>query len=202
MHACRHLVTTVGALALVAACSTGDGKDTTDSSDTDVGGDSSDTGDTADSGDTSDTEDTSDTGTSPTAYAGGWSGTWMNTTFSSTGDATLSIGIDQDKKEATFGLDLNGNVFNGGDPPLISLTGPYTSTELTVSVTGDSLFGDFSLTFASDGTVNGMASPPLLPGDMTFTGTATPTAIDLTYEMDDGAGGVFASGTMNFTKDN
>lgn len=202
MHLDHRLTVALAALALVGACDAGRDKPD-DPFETDTAVDSADTADSADTSDTAgpvDTSDTSDTIDGAAAYAGGWSGTWSNTTFSSTGSASLSVVIDDAKKEATFGLDLNGNVFGGNDPPLISLKGTYTATSLTVSATGDALFGDLTLTFDADGTVNGTATPPGLPGGLTFTGTATPKKMDISYGIDDGQGGSYAIGTLEFSK--
>lgn len=207
--------TCVLALALVGAmgCSDDDATpsgtdaavaDSAVASDTGPGVDSSvatDAGPGSDSGPPGDGAVASDGGVRPQDYAGAWIGTWTNTTFSSTGSASLTISVDTGESTAEMELDLNGNVFGGADPAAVTFSGPYTASALTVSGT-NALFGPTTFTFSSSGAITGMATPAASADVNTveFTGTGTPTAINIAYTIRTSASAVFATGTLTFTR--
>jgi len=75
-------------------------------------------------------------------FVGQYEGAWFNDTFSSTGAARFRIEAAGDT--GTLGVDLDGNVFGGFDPPEVVFTGTIGSQALTKN--DDSLFGDVSCT--------------------------------------------------------
>ena len=61
------------------------------------------------------------------AFQGEWSGSWLNKTFGSTGEASASIRVEPGG-QAEFTLDLGGMVFGLIDPDPITYTGTFDET--------------------------------------------------------------------------
>lgn len=136
----------------------------------------------------------------PVPYIGTYAGNWNNLTFSTTGSATMDVAADTTAKTASMVLDLNGNVFGGGDPPAVTMNGTYNNAQMTVSAT-NTLFGNMTFTVDSNGHISGSA--PNVPGpnvdSITFNGTITATGANLTYLIALAGGGT-ANGTLVMTK--
>ncbi|MBL8087162.1 MAG: hypothetical protein JNM85_03710 [Chthonomonas sp.] len=118
----------------------------------------------------------------PTPFIGSWTGNWNNLTYSTTGPASMTFGANTTTKAANWTMDLDGNVFGGPNPPADNLVGSYTDSAL--SVTGSSpTFGTLSFTVDKNGNVTGGSTT--VPGgfvqSITYSGTITPTSMNLTY---------------------
>ena len=75
-------------------------------------------------------------------FVGEYEGSWFNETYQSTGAARFRIEVDG--STGTLGVDLDGNVFGGFDPPEVVFTATVGSQALAKQ--DDSLFGDVSCT--------------------------------------------------------
>ena len=132
--------------------------------------------------------------------AGNWTGNWSNTTFLTTGPAALTISINAAAKTYSATLTLGGNVFGGNAPGPQTLTGSYSSAT-GVSYSGHSdLFGDLTFTISPAGAISGSATnvPGANVSSLTFTGTATPTTIHISYSLTLKTGGT-ATGVVTLT---
>ncbi|HYK42635.1 MAG TPA: hypothetical protein VE007_09605 [Thermoanaerobaculia bacterium] len=132
----------------------------------------------------------------PAAFAGNWTGAWVNNTFSTTGPASLSVAVNTAAQTFQFTLALGGNVFGAGTPPPQTLSGTYTAAGATI--TGHStLFGDVTMSIGSNGAVSGQAinvpNPQISRID--FAGTANAQTITLTYVIQFTTGGI-ATGVL------
>lgn len=138
----------------------------------------------------------------PAAMDGAWSGDWENTTFSSTGAASLTLDVDTEAATVDASLDLDGNVFGGLDPDPLEFDGTYDEGGMEITAT-TVLFGDFTLTISADGDVSGGGTPEASTSvwGLSFDGTATESSIDLDYTILDEADATYAEGTITFTKD-
>lgn len=137
----------------------------------------------------------------PASFVGSWVGTWSNTTFGSVGPAAWTILIDESTNMVTLTTDLDGNVFGAVDPlpeRYVAELGPGGVTFTAMSAT----FGDFTLTINSDGTMTGTGVNVPTPGvdGFAFTGTITPTQINLNYTVSFTGGGG-AAGLLQVNKD-
>jgi hypothetical protein len=130
--------------------------------------------------------------------AGNWSGSWHNTTFSSTGTATMVVTVDDAGKTISNSLDLNGNVFGGADPAAQTVSGTYTDSLITLDST-TALFGHVTLTIDNMGKITGTLHPAGFDS-VTISGTATPTKLDMTYTIYQPANTIYAQGTLTLTK--
>lgn len=92
----------------------------------------------------------------PTMFAGSYSGTWFNTSFLSTGGATIDISVDMKSREASMTIDLNGNVFGGVDPPPDTFSGSIDSRGWDLQATSPSL-GDVHFYITPDGLIYGIS---------------------------------------------
>ena len=118
----------------------------------------------------------------PAAFAGNWTGSWVNNTFSTVGAASLSVAVNTAAQTFQFTLALSGNVFGAGTPPPQTMSGTYTGAGATI--TGHStLFGDVTMSIGSNGAVSGQAInvPNANISRIDFAGTATPQTITITY---------------------
>ncbi len=132
----------------------------------------------------------------PAAFAGNWTGAWVNASFATTGPASLSVAVNTPAQTFQFTLALGGNVFGADTPPPQTLSGTYTGAGATI--TGHSaLFGDVTVSIGSNGAVSGQAvnvpNPQISRID--FVGTANPQAISLTYVIQFTTGGI-ATGVL------
>ena len=134
------------------------------------------------------------------SYAGTWIGSWTNTTFGSSGPASLVITVNEQAGTMQFTLDLGGNVFDGGDPPASVFSG--TATNGAFSVSGNSAtFGNVTLTGNGAAfTGQGLNVPGGVVSRVTFTGTVSTTQITWNYQVFNPNNVQFAQGTMVVNK--
>lgn len=136
-------------------------------------------------------------------FVGSYSGIWHNNTFNSEGATTMSLSNNANDMTAQMILDMDGNVLGGSDPDPMILDGTYTDTEFTVSAT-TAVLGDFTLSVDNQGNVTGQAInvPNNSIEKVEFSGTATPTGMNLNYVVtfSEDAGGGNADGYLTLTK--
>lgn len=96
-----------------------------------------------------------------------FTGTWMNTTFMTTGGAAASFSGVASTNTFFFKLTLTGPVFGGANPAPTLLSGTINGNTVTANGTSD-LFGPVSLTITEDGT-------------LTFTANSVPGPTVATY---------------------
>ena len=85
---------------------------------------------------------------------GTYVGSWTNTTFGSTGGATIIVEFNGFDVEIT--ADLDGGVFGLADPPPVSITGTLDgSGGAVLSLPGDPIFGDFNGSVSPAGEIQG-----------------------------------------------
>jgi hypothetical protein len=135
----------------------------------------------------------------PAAFAGTWTGAWVNNTFSTTGLASLSVAVDKAAQTFQFTLTLGGNVFGAGTPAPQTLTGTYTGAG--AAITGHSaLLGDVTVSIGSNGALSGQAinvpNPQISRIDIA--GTANTQSISFTYVIQFTTGGI-ATGIVILT---
>ena len=122
-----------------------------------------------------------------------YSGTWTNSTFGSTGGATILLSIDSVTQLVVINLSLSGNVFGSSSPSPAALYGTFKLSGFTA--TGNSsLFGPMTMTLDPDGNwtftannvpggniasfkITGKAYPEKIAGDyvVTFVGGGSAT---------------------------
>ena len=91
------------------------------------------------------------------AYAGEWSGEWSDNTWGLSGGASLDIVVGTDSA-MTVKLDLEGDIFEQGDPDAEPFAGTWTDDSFAFS--GETaLFGELELSFTSDGEASGTGTP-------------------------------------------
>lgn len=113
-----------------------------------------------------------------TTYVGGW----MNTTFGSSGAATIVIDISGTSLTVT--VDLDGPVFGGTDPTPLVLSGTFDPvTGGTMSFMDHPTYGDVSATMSPAGFVSGSALdvPDPFIDHATFMGPVGPTGLIIDY---------------------
>ncbi len=133
-------------------------------------------------------------------YAGAWSGSWSNLTFGSTGSLTGQLSVERDGT-AQLVLDAGGFVFGLVDPAAKTFTGTYNEAAMTFTGTGDDVFGNLTMTFASTGSVmvSGLDVPASSIDILTASGVVTATNLDANYTLTFG-GVTYAEGTMSLVK--
>lgn len=134
------------------------------------------------------------------AFADGkFTGTWKNTTFGSTGNATFDVKVDQSALTLGITVTLTGNVFGAPAPAPETFTIPVAAIGTSYKTTSKT-FGDVTATI-KDGnvTINGTNVPGGRVKSIDLTGTYTTTAIDLNYTvaLSDGTS---AKGTVNLKR--
>jgi len=132
--------------------------------------------------------------------AGNWTGTWRNTTFNSSGGATMTLAVDTVAQRFTCTIDLSGTVFGRGDPPAETFNVNYT-TASGASISGSSgFYGQVSASVSASGAVTGsMVNPAPNISRVDFSGQATTGTIDLLYTVRFTDGST-ASGTVRLTR--
>jgi hypothetical protein len=137
------------------------------------------------------------------AFAGQWTGHWHNATFGTSGNATLTLTPDLPAQSVEAVIDLDGNVFGAGDPPPQTLIGAFTERGLIFKGTSP-LLGTYAVSADGLCSVSGQLTdlPNPLIASVHFEGTATTTAIALTYTIDftPAGGGGTATGTLTLSK--
>jgi hypothetical protein len=110
---------------------------------------------------------------SPELLQGTFSGAWNNTTFSTTGGATLVEGVITSSQTVLAQLTLTGNVFGASAPAPLLFVGTYTANGFTSS--GNSLLlGPVTMTVSANGawTVTANSVPGGIVNSLSITGTA------------------------------
>ena len=110
-----------------------------------------------------------------TAVNATFAGSWNNTTFGSTGSASLTITGDSYNQTYSGTSIVNGNVFGGAPPPAELYANIFTPSGGTYT-THSSFYGDVTITALPNGTITGTAEnvPSASVSRATFTGTITP----------------------------
>lgn len=118
-----------------------------------------------------------------TRYTVRYEGAWRNTTFQTTGGATLSISLDRAARTFSATLDLQGNVFGGGPPGPQTMTGSLASDGTAAFDVATPLFGRVTGTITKDGQISGaaIAIRSANVASMDFSGTATADAVNVGY---------------------
>lgn len=112
-----------------------------------------------------------------------FTGTWTNTTFGSTGNATFDVKVNASAATLAITITLTGNVFGAPAPAPESFTIPISATGATY--TGKSkTFGDVTATL-KDGTITfkGENVPGGRVKTIDGTGTYATTAITMNYSV-------------------
>ncbi|MBI2828358.1 MAG: carboxypeptidase regulatory-like domain-containing protein [Acidobacteria bacterium] len=132
--------------------------------------------------------------------AGSWTGRWTNNTFGSSGTMTMTLAANTIAQTMQMTLDVNGSVFGGSDPAAETTSGAYTPEGATVTKTS-LVFGNVTFTISSTGQItgNGTNVPSATVSRIDFTGTATPSTMNLNYTVTFRAGGT-ATGVATLTR--
>ncbi|TNF55403.1 hypothetical protein EP227_02660 [bacterium] len=123
-------------------------------------------------------------------FVGNWQGQWVNNTFSTQGNVSMTVVLNgQTNQEAAYLIDIDGNVF-GIDPAPLSGTAPLYCTPFSTDMINIIGGGDNSYTFDNAGNVTGSTTNIPFPGidSVDVTGTINRQNILLNY-------------TVNFTFD-
>jgi len=141
----------------------------------------------------------SSSGSPIAAFAGNWTGQWNNTTFSTTGPASMAVTIDTTHQTFQAVMTIGGSVFGGSAPPPQTFSGPYNSSGVTITANGTA-FGNITATISSSGAISGSGTSVPNPNisRVDFTGTATASVITINYTItfSASAGGGTAVGVM------
>jgi len=132
------------------------------------------------------------------AYAGAWSGEWVNETFGSSGSAEAEVTVNEDGTLSVT-VDLGGSVFGMGDPNPITFQGSYDEDSARVGVEAHPMFGTFELSVVDDSlAVKAENIPVEQISGMEVTGSLTPGELDADYviHFPDGSA---AQGTLNLS---
>jgi hypothetical protein len=97
------------------------------------------------------------------SLAGTYTGEWVNTTFNSSGDATIVVGVELATRQATVTIDLDGNVFGSSNPPAETYTGTFDSRGMSLSTTS-ATFGQVDLRISPEGLLAGVGNDVPNPG--------------------------------------
>lgn len=110
-----------------------------------------------------------------TAVNATFTGSWQNTTFGSTGTASLTITGDSYNQTYSGTSIVNGNVFGGTGPSPETYANVFTPSGGTYT-THSSFYGDVTITVLPNGTMTGSAEdiPSVSVNRAAFTGTITP----------------------------
>jgi hypothetical protein len=113
-----------------------------------------------------------------------FTGPWTNTTFGSTGTATMAVKYDRTANALGLTVTLTGNVFGAPAPRPETFNLPVTAAGATFSGKSPT-FGDVTASLKIDGTMTFKAEN--IPGGrvktMDGSGTWTTQRIDLTYNV-------------------
>jgi hypothetical protein len=136
-----------------------------------------------------------------TDFEGTYTGSWENTTFGSSGGASVEIAVDTAAETIDFTLDLDGSVFGSSDPPAEMFSGGYDVHGFAVSGTSQT-FGSLSITVNALGDLVGIGTDVPNPSidRVELSGSAQPEAISIDYTVYFAGGGEPAVGVINVTK--
>ncbi len=136
-----------------------------------------------------------------TPYVGTYTGTWVNTTFGSTGTGTVVIGNNAVTRTATVTASATGSVLgSGGGVAPTTRVGAYGAN--SVSFTGDvTPMGTITSSMGVAGNIvaSGVNIPNAAISRWDASGTITATQILLNFTVTFVSGGP-ASGTITLTK--
>jgi hypothetical protein len=131
----------------------------------------------------------------PSQLVGTYTGAWNNTTFGSTGSASMQIAYNATTKVATITFDVNGNVFGGADPPAETWTCTVTQDGCKASFNSP-VFGPGTFALRFDGTMYIRSVPSI--GYFNMDGYLTSTNLWGAYTV--GLSGGKAVGTFSLSK--
>jgi hypothetical protein len=131
----------------------------------------------------------------PTQLVGNYTGSWNNTTFGSTGTASMQISYNATTKVASITFDVNGNVFGGADPPAETWTCTVTQDGCKASFNSP-VFGPGTFAIRFDGTMYIRSVPSI--GYFNMDGYLTSTNLRAAYTV--GLSGGKAVGTFSLSK--
>ena len=119
----------------------------------------------------------------PDSLAGTYLGMWNNTTFGSSGGASLVTTLPGNGSTMELILDLDGFVGGMIDPDPRTLNGTISSTQVTVDTSLDE--GDLLLTWSADATLMWEFTNMTTPGfdRQSGIGTGTSQGIDIEYTV-------------------
>jgi hypothetical protein len=139
----------------------------------------------------------------PGALAGTWTGMWFNTTFSTTGTATLAWTVDVPGRAMQTTVTLTGSVFGAAPPPPQTLSGTLSPRGFTINQ-ATAFLGTVTTTIDPKGLITGQATPPSSSGiaKVTFFGYTDGKTMTIAYFITFTAaqGGGQAGGYANLTK--
>ena len=136
------------------------------------------------------------------AYAGTWTGPWVNTTFGSTGTSTLVIAQGAQANQVTITHSATGTSLGnaGGAPAETRSNVPFTSSSFTL-LAASSTYGTVTLNVDASGNLVGFGTqipnPAISRWDCTGTITTTQIRVNFTVTF---ASGMTAVGTTTLTK--
>jgi hypothetical protein len=118
----------------------------------------------------------------PDSVKGTWMGSWFNTTFSSTGPATLVLTVLNDSSMLVV-LDLDGFVGGMADPDAWIVNGKYDADSLSVDTAATE--GTLRLRWSADDSVSWVFSNMTTPGFSSHVGggIGRSDSINLTYTV-------------------
>ena len=130
--------------------------------------------------------------------AGAFTGTWNNTTYSSSG--TLTATVDLTNGVFTAVTQIGGAVFGGSPPAAETFTGQLTAAGVTASGSS-AIFGTYSLvaTVAGDVTFTADNVPSATVATVVAHGTGSATGLTGTYQITFRNGTAPAAGTFTLT---
>ena len=133
---------------------------------------------------------------SPSSFSGTYSGSWSNTTFGSSGSASLVVAVPSSGSTVTMQLTLGGNVFGGAPPPPESWSCTFSGSSCR-STFNSVTFGVTTVVLESDGS---LIFRSRLPGGGFFNLDGTMTSSRLTADYAVRFGSVSAVGTYLLNK--
>lgn len=134
-------------------------------------------------------------------FAGNWSGHWVNTTFGSQNNATMTVAVDDPNKTATITLQIFGNVLGTfNNPPAETYTGTWNDTQFTIDA-NSTIFGHATLNVDAAGNLTGHADTTQNSrvSSVDLAGTVNSTTMNTTYTVHFRDGST-AAGTLTFNK--
>ena len=119
-----------------------------------------------------------------TDWAGAYNGSWVSTTFGSSGAVGLTIAVDVPNSTATLSMDLGGGVFGGSDPGVETFTAPMTFDGYRSTATSTT-FGVWTLLIRPDGALSIRAPnvTSVFVNSFVMDGTFTGTGFSGTYSV-------------------
>jgi ABC-type Fe3+-hydroxamate transport system substrate-binding protein len=120
----------------------------------------------------------------PRQWVGTYKGTWTNQVTNATGPATVTLSVDEAKKEATVVVDMDGPYLGLVEAPPQTFVAKYDDT-MAKLVGKNVLFGDYSITIDPDGKIVGTfknLAGGVVP-EMSYTGQLGNGKLDSDYTV-------------------